>query len=182
MAAKRRVDAERLVSLGRVFKPHGITGELRFYPEVDDLDVWDGVLDADLLLRTDDGNTRPVRVESLRRHGSFFLMRLSGVPDRNAAEALGKADLLIDQDDLPPLEDNAFYHVDLEGLDVIDATSGESLGVIKSVKDDTAQAHLVVRPAQGRAFCIPLVDAFVGKIDLEAGKVEVTLPPGLMDL
>jgi 16S rRNA processing protein RimM len=55
------------------------------------------------------------------------VVRLKGVNDRNAAEALTGTELFVDRSMLPDdLEDEEFYHADLVGLSVRDDTRRRS--------------------------------------------------------
>ena len=176
-------DPNDLVTLGRVVKPHGLDGELRVYPFAESESQWDAAMDARLFLASDDRTIlRPVRLESLRPHGPFLLVRFKEIPDRTAADDVGKIDLVIHRADLPTLEEGAFYHYQLEGLSVIDSETGEALGQVGAVGETGAQDNLLVRRPDGRTFVIPFVPAFVGDVDLTAGTVKVTLPPGLIDV
>ena len=97
-------------------KPHGIRGEVavdvrtdspeeRFAPET--------VLTGKMR----DGRTRPLTVAAVRPHGGRLLVRFLEVPDRTAAEEIRGATLLIDVDELPPIDDpDEFYDHELEGL------------------------------------------------------------------
>ena len=63
------------------------------------------------------GPERSYVVESVRDHGGRLLVRLAGVADRDAADALRGTLFVVDSADLPPIEDpDEFYDHQLEGL------------------------------------------------------------------
>jgi 16S rRNA processing protein RimM len=103
--------------VGRVVKAHGVTGELVVDIRTDDPD-----------LRFAPGSSlrgRPSRggpesryvVESAREHSGRLLVRLEGIADRSAADAMRGIIFLVDTEELPPIEDpDEFYDHQLEGL------------------------------------------------------------------
>lgn len=72
-------------------------------------------------------------IESVRQHGGRLLVRLAGVADRDAADALRGSLFVIDADDLPPIDEpDTYYDHQLVGLMVQTAT-GEGVGVVTEV-------------------------------------------------
>ena len=171
-----------LVLIGRLSRPHALQGEIRVYPFCDDDAAWDVAFEQDLFLRKEDGAFLKVRMASMRPHVTFILVRFEGIADRTDAEALEKTDLFIRRAALPDLEEDAWYACDLEGLTIVDATSGATLGTVKTIQDGAAQSLLVGIAPEGQTFHIPFHAAFVQSVDRSAGSVTVSLPPGLLDL
>jgi 16S rRNA processing protein RimM len=167
----------RLVALAEVARPHGIVGELR-------LKVYN--LDSDLLLRRPpvtlrlpDGAVREASLTAVREVDKALLVRLAGVDDRNAAEALRGAQVLVRRDALPPAEDGEFYACDVEGAQVVLA-SGEAVGrVVGLTSYPTCDVLLVERAAGGKRVEVPLIAAYVKDVDVERGVVEVVTLDGL---
>jgi 16S rRNA processing protein RimM len=168
--------------VGRVAKAHGIAGEV--------------VVD----IRTDDpaarfaaGNTlrgrprrggaeRPFVVESVREHGGRLLIRLTGVEDRNAADALRGTLFLVDVADLPPIDDpDEYYDHQLEGLTVC-TVSGDEIGVITEVLHTAAGELLAIKRASGAEVLVPFVGAIVTSVSLTDGAVQIDPPDGLLEL
>ncbi len=56
----------------------------------------------------------------------MVILKLSGVDDRNAAEAMKNKDIFITEDDLLELPEDTFYIRDLIGLSVIDEEGADS--------------------------------------------------------
>ena len=183
-ATRRRFpDDSDLALLGRISKPHALGGEVRVIPDSDDAAVWETALDSPLFLTLPSSEElRPVRLESIHPHGPLLLVRIEGVNDRTEAEALHGAQIWIPRGALPQLEEDSYYHYDLIGLEVADEATGLALGRILSINEQGAQDQLVVQRPDGRDFMIPFIGAFVGAVDLKAGRLEVHLPPGLMEL
>ena len=103
-----------------------------------------------------------------------------GVDDRDAAEELIRAILWIDQDAATAApEDNAWYDHQLVGLDVV--RDGAVVGKVVRVDHFPAQDLLIVRAAGDAEVLVPFVKAIVPEVDVAAGQVVVTPPPGLFE-
>ena len=71
--------------------------------------------------RKRDGPERTYVIESAREHSGRLLVRLAGVSDRDAADALRGTVFVVDSEELPPIDDpDEFYDHQLEGLRVRD--------------------------------------------------------------
>jgi 16S rRNA processing protein RimM len=163
------------VAVAEVARPHGIKGELRLrvYNEESDL-----LLEKPpIRLVLADGTERPTKIVAARRANKAILVKLAGLVDRNAAELLRGAKLMVPRDQLAPLEDGEFYACDLEGAKVL--LAGEEIGRVKTIKDyPTCDALIVEREAK-TTLEVPLVDAYVASVDPAAGVVELVTIEGL---
>jgi 16S rRNA processing protein RimM len=160
--------SRRYVPLAEVARPHGVLGELR-------LTVYNA--DSDLLLhkppvrlRLSDGSERDARVTSARENNKALLVRLEGVVDRDQAEALRGALVCVARDAFPPLDEGEFYACDVEGAQA-KLASGEVVGTVRGLRSYPTCEVLVVERAGGRELEVPLVETFVGSIDVERGEV-----------
>ena len=76
-------------------------------------------------------------------------MRLAGVDDRDAADALRGSLFVVDSDDLPPIDEpDTYYDHQLEGLRVR-TTAGQDVGVVAEVLHTAAGELLAVDRARG---------------------------------
>ncbi|RCG30771.1 ribosome maturation factor RimM [Sphaerisporangium album] len=163
--------------VGRIGRPHGIRGEVTVEVRTDD----PGTRFAPgVSLATDPSGAGPLVVETVRWHKNILLLGFEGVFGREGAEALRGTMLVIDSDDVPPPEDpDEFYDHQLIGLAVV-TVAGEAVGEITDVLHH-GQDLLVVRRGAGEVF-VPFVKTLVPEIDLDAGRVVVDAPPGLLDV
>src|SRR4051812_21768825 len=102
--------AEDSIEVGRVGKPHGVRGELRIQLH------WshsDSLLHADdVLLVRSDGTSARYGVEHARPVPRAVLLKLRGIDDRDMADALRGAQVLVERGALPALDDDEYYLVD----------------------------------------------------------------------
>lgn len=162
------------VVVGRIGRAHGIKGELTVEVRTDEPER-----------RFAPGSsfvcgTRTLVVASSRQHSGRLLLRVEGVGDRTAAEALQGSLLEVDVDpSVVPDEDDAYYDHQLEGLSVLDH-DGSPVGVVAEVLHLPQQDLLLVRVDE-REVMVPFVAALVPTVDLDAGTLTLADVPGLLD-
>jgi 16S rRNA processing protein RimM len=168
--------------IGRIAKAHGVTGELVVDVRTDDPDER-FVAGKRLRLRRSRGGTETtVVVESVRAHGGRLLVRLQGVADRDAADALRGGLFIVDSSELPAISDpDEFYDHQLEGL-AVRTVDGDDLGTIAEVLHTAAGELLSVRKADGAEVLVPFVSAIVTSVSLADGVVQIDPPEGLLNL
>jgi 16S rRNA processing protein RimM len=168
--------------VGRVAKAHGIAGEVVVDIRTDDPAAR---FAAGKTLRgrpRRGGAERPFVVESVREHGGRLLIRLTGVEDRNAADALRGTLFLVDVADLPPIDDpDEYYDHQLEGL-TVRTVSGDEIGVITEVLHTAGGELLAIKRASGAEVLVPFVGAIVTSVSLTDGAVQIDPPDGLLEL
>jgi 16S rRNA processing protein RimM len=180
------------LTVGRVVKAHGINGEVVVESRTDDPAARfapGGTLRA----KGSGTQERTFVVDSVREHGGHLLLRLAGVADRDAADALRGSLFVIDSEDLPPIDEpDTYYDHQLEGLRVR-TTTGQDVGVVAEVLHTAAGELLAVRRSDSGEtgevigeVLVPFVTAIVPTVSLgegsEEGFVEIDPPEGLLDL
>ena len=127
------------------------------------------------------GATRSeVKVCSAAPHGrGLVLVSLDGVADRDAAEALVGARLLVPAAELPPAAEGEFYYHEVEGFSV-ETTAGEPLGVIVETFPTGLNDVWVVRDER-REYLIPVIADVVRVLDRDARRVVIEPMTGLLD-
>ncbi|OHV05154.1 ribosome maturation factor RimM [Mycobacterium talmoniae] len=169
------------LTVGRVVKAHGITGEVVVEVRTDDPDAR-FVPGAALRARKSGSPERSYVIDTVREHGGRLLVRLAGVADRDAADALRGSLFVIDSDELPPIEDpDEFYDHQLEGLRV-QTTAGQQLGTVTEVLHTAAGELLAVRREGAAELLVPFVAAIVTSVSLDAQTIEIDPPEGLLEL
>jgi 16S rRNA processing protein RimM len=169
--------------VGRVVKAHGIGGEVVVEVHTDDPGARfaSGVT---LRARQSRGDSpeRSYVVADVREHGGRLLMRLTGVDDRDAAEALRGTLFVVDSDDLPPIDEpDTYYDHQLKGLRVR-TTTGHDVGVVAEVLHTAAGELLAVQRDDDGEVLVPFVGAIVTSVSVNDGVVEIDPPEGLLEL
>jgi len=156
------------ICLGQIGAAHGVRGEVRLRSFTSDPPA----IAAYGPLETDDG--RVFAIEALKPAGDHFVVRLSGVANRDAARALANAKVYVPRERLPPPETpDEFYHADLIGLAVLDP-AGKQLGTIVGIHNFGAGDLIEIRrPEGGSTEMLPFNELTVPVVDLAAGRVVV---------
>ncbi|MBE3000068.1 ribosome maturation factor RimM [Nocardiopsis sp. HNM0947] len=167
----------RLV-VGRIGRAHGIRGDVAVEVRTDD----PGARFADgTVLLTDPASAGPLTISSTRNHSGRLLVRFEGVRDRNAAEALRGTVLQVESADVAPLDDpDEFHDHELIGL-AVQTPDGTQVGEVTDVLHHAQDVLVVERPG-GEEALVPFVGPLVPEIDVEAGRLVIDPPPGLLDL
>jgi 16S rRNA processing protein RimM len=167
--------------VGRVVKAHGVTGEVIVEVRTDDPDLRFTVGSSLRGRPSRGGPESRYVVESVREHSGRLLVRLEGVADRNAADALRGTLFVVDSEDLPPIEDpDEFYDHQLEGLQVV-TTTGIAVGSVADVLHTAAGELLSIRSEEGEVL-VPFVSAIVTSVSLTDRTIEIDPPEGLLEL
>jgi 16S rRNA processing protein RimM len=118
------------------------------------------------------GAPPPRRIDAVRRApDGTFVVAFHGIATRNDAEALRGMLVLAARADLRPPGAGEWYAADLVGLQAV-APDGRPLGRVRDVYANGAQEVLVVAAAGGDVD-VPFVDAHVGEVDLDAGRLVI---------
>jgi 16S rRNA processing protein RimM len=166
------------VVVGRVRKPHGVRGELTAEVLSDVERRFD--VGESLIVRLADGSSHIVEVASSRAHGDLRILRFEGDETRDDVETLRGAHLEVARASVPEAPEGAFYYYELTGCEVRDRTAGV-LGRVGDVLEDGGGWLLEVERGADRLL-IPFVEAYLVEVDIAGRRIQVELPPGLIEL
>ncbi|MFD4292713.1 ribosome maturation factor RimM [Rhodococcus sp. NPDC058505] len=169
--------------IGRVAKSHGIRGELAVEIRTDEPELRFAVGAVLRGRKPRDRKLTDYTVEAAREHSGRLLLRVRGVDDRTAADAMRGTLFVVDTADLPPSDDpDSFYDHELEGLEVR-LGDGSVVGTVVEVLHSAAGELLSVRPVGSDTgeILIPFVTAIVPTVSVAGGYVEIDPPEGLLD-
>ena len=167
--------------VGRLVKAHGLKGALKIelYTDAPEQRFVPGARFTLQVPATSDWHGRTLTLAELRWYNGQPVGFFEGVADRTAAESLVKAILWVEQStDELPVEDDAWYDHQLVGLRV--ERDGVVVGRVARVDHLPAQDLLAVATDAGEVL-VPFVSALVPTVDVAAGLVVVTPPPGLFE-
>jgi 16S rRNA processing protein RimM len=162
--------------VGEILTVHGIQGELRVLPLTDDPSRMEEL--TRVYCRNAKG-THVLHLQSVRYHRACAIMKFKEIPDRTAAEEYRGAWLWIPKSERRKLPPDRFYQDQLLDMEVLDEQD-QSLGRIKEIIQTGANDVFVVKEVKGE-WLLPALKSIVNKVDVEAGKMWVKLPPGLRE-
>lgn len=161
------------VLIGTIGRAHGLRGEVSVRVRTDEPERRFAA-GAPVLIEG-----RPRTVDAVRWHSGTLLIRLAGVSDRTAAEALAGTELWARvRADAVPEEADAYYDRQLIGLTVLDA-SGTEVGTVADVLHLPAQDVIAVATPAGERL-VPFVAELVPLVDLERRVIQVADVAGLL--
>jgi 16S rRNA processing protein RimM len=150
-----------LVSIGRVGRPHGLDGS--FF--VEGPSDRDGAFAVGTVVQVDG---EPAKIVGSKRGAQ-------GRPVIKLDRAVARgATLAVRRDELPELEEDAYYTFQLVGL-VVEEDDGRVVGRVSDVVEYPANDVLEL----DSGLSLPLVEACVRQVDIERGRIVIA--PGFAD-
>lgn len=168
-----------LVVIGEATRAHGLRGELRVVPQTDHPERFERIRECILWdPRHDDRRVR--RVRGVRRQGDVVLLSLEGCDSPEAAAVLaGRLVALPRAEALPPPPGHV-YPWQLVGCRVT-TEDGRVVGELSAVDSAPGQVLWVVQGPE-REHLIPAVPEIVIEVDVDAKRVVIRPPEGLLEL
>ena len=167
------IKEDEVYKIGRIGKPHGISGEvtLRFSD-----DVFDRV-DADYLVLMVDGILVPFFIEEYRfRSDEVALVKIEDIDTKDRASELTGCDVFFPRH-LADAGDDVLTWSQIVGYDIVDVLSDKTIGRIEAVDETTINTLLELSDGT----LIPAADEFIEDIDHEERKLMMRLPEGLVN-
>lgn len=172
------------ITIGQIINTHGNRGELKIRPITDDASRFEELktiyaIDPANEKKTDRmEDRRPLTIQTVRFHKNMVLITFKEIADMNQAEAVKGYYLQLPESELKPLPEGRYYIYQLEGLKVYEGD--QCYGTLVEVLQPGSNDVYVVRDDQ-REILVPALKTVIQKVDLAAGRMDVILPPGLLD-
>jgi 16S rRNA processing protein RimM len=164
------------VCLGVVTAAHGVRGAVKvksFAQRPKDVAAYGPLEDEDGAARFTLRVIGPAKAD-------VVIAKLSGIDDRDTADALRGARLYLPREALPAPAEEEYYHADLIGLAAV-LGDGARLGEVRAVHDFGAGDTLEIARPEGQPVMVPFTRAIVPVVDMAAGRLVVDPPEGLLD-
>ena len=166
------------ISIGRVTKTHGLKGDLKFYPSINE--TWVAkIKQIRLSLENPLINFNNYQIHSISGKDSPLIIKFKDVDSIEDASLLTGQTLYISQDKFPELPEDEYYWFQIEGLKVFDE-SGRYYGNIEEIIRTGSNDVYVVRDDE-KELLLPMIDSVVKVINLEEGKLIFHPMEGLFD-
>ncbi|MDA1215942.1 MAG: ribosome maturation factor RimM [Chloroflexi bacterium] len=158
------------MQVGIVAGVHGRLGRIRISPTTDNPDRFRP--NAVVYIQE-----RPHTIRRVIPNDPFLLLQVSEVDTIEDALALTGALIEVPDADVPSLPEDAYYHFQLLGLEVCDA-SGTRLGTLTQVLTTGANDVYVIIN-EGNELLLPAIGDVIISVGLEQGRMTVAPPEGL---
>lgn len=180
MSTQNKSAMDNAVILGKLGSAYGIRGWLRVFSSTEDAE---SIFDYQPWFIQQAGKWVAIELEGWRNHSQDLVIKIKGVDDRDAANALVNREIAVDESQLPVLDEGDYYWKDLMGCQVV-TVAGYELGSVTAMMETGSNDVLVVKANLKDAFgikerLIPFLDGQVIKtVDLAAKTIEVDWDPG----
>lgn len=164
------MSATDFITIGTVTAPHGVRGEVRVKIETDFPERFTDSARLRFLFPSQ-ATPKTLEVEEARPHKGMILLKLVGHDDREAAERLRGARVVIARDEVRPLPEGTWYIFDLEGLDVY-TRDGAYLGVLTEVLHPGGNDVYLVKHG-ARETLLPAIKQVIVDVDLTRRRMTV---------
>ncbi|MFZ5698919.1 MAG: ribosome maturation factor RimM [Pseudomonadota bacterium] len=163
-----------ILKVGRILAAFGIKGWVKVHS---DTAPRENLLDYAPWHLWRNDRWQEIEVAEAQAHSKGIVVRLRGIEDRSAAEALAGIDIGVSAESLPALPEGEFYWRDLIGLAVVN-TEGVLFGVVGELLETGANDVLVVKPCEGSVDQVqrlmPWVQGeVVQRVDMAAQRITV---------
>jgi len=163
------------VSIGKIVKAHGLKGALKVVPYGETLTTLEPGFSV--VAAGGDGRTQVYTVKAAQRDKRYLLLFLSGIENRDQAEALKGAVLCMEKARLPKLEAGTYYWADIIGCEVF-TIEDEYIGSVQTIIPTAGNDVYVVTNGEDEIL-IPALEWVVLSVDTDDRTIRVDLPEGL---
>jgi 16S rRNA processing protein RimM len=200
------------LEIGTVVGAQGLKGELRIYPSSDFPERFEKPGRRWLQNPNTQEIEQVELVSGRNIPGkNLYVITIEDIEDRSKVEALKGYKLLVKKSDRLPLEEDEYHVSDLVGLEVYDRETQENIGVVIEIysagndllevklhqqatnseelksnsEDDLLDSKKIKKKAKSSkptTVFIPFVKEIVPVVDLKSNRIEITPPPGLLEL
>ena len=172
------------LAVGLLKKPHGVKGDVLVYPLTD---APEQVFTVGRRLTVLDGQGQPtgksLEVTVARDYHRAWLLHFRGIEDRTALEQMRERFLGIPAGEGRELAEGEFRLHELEGMTVVlREDRSQVIGPVHTVYEAPQGYLLGVRTEAGKEHLIPFTPAVVRRVDRAARQIQITPPPGLLEL
>lgn len=117
-------------------------------------------------------------------HKGGVVLHFAGIDSISAAETLAGLVVAIPRAERAPLGEDEVYISDLIGCVLVDVAGAEPLtvGEIEDVDRTAGPAPLLVVQGKSGEVLVPFAASYLRKVDMDARRVEMALPEGLVEL
>jgi 16S rRNA processing protein RimM len=177
-ASDNRTQTEDVV-IARIIKARGIRGEVACDIETDFPERFQ-TLDRVTVLMPDERRLA-LALEDHWFHKDRVILKFEGYDTMTAAGELVGGRLVISEADGLELEEDEFYEYQVVGADVV-TIAGEKIGIVTRLMRTGGTDLLVIEGEGEREILVPFANDICTEVDVDARRITINPPEGLLDL
>lgn len=165
---------EDVFQVGVISTTHGMAGEVKVFPTTDDMNRFKKLKEVIL----DTGKeTQLLHIQQVRFFKNMVIVKFKEFRSINDVERLRGKSLYVTRENAVKLQKDEYFIADMIGIQVV-SDEGEDLGILQDVMQTGANDVYVVEK-DGEELLIPAIKDCILSVNVEEGKMEVHLLPGL---
>lgn len=166
-----------MIALGKIIGFQGKKGELRlkFYPGSEKL-IGPGIK----IYVGPENQAVPYRVESTRKKGGFFVIKLEKIDSPEDALELNGQEINIEEERLPRLQDGEYYEYQLVGC-AVRTKEDKEIGRVAGFWEISGKTLMVVHSGE-EEILVPFETSICYEVDLKQRVIRIDPPEGLLNL
>lgn len=118
----------RFLSVGTVTGAYSLSGELKIKPNTEHPHIFSRM--EYLLLSADNELKRSLKIEYIKPHGNFIIVKAEGIDTETAAKSLKGLSVSVTEDMVPEAGDGEIYWYEIDGSKVV-SDSGKTIGILR---------------------------------------------------
>lgn len=163
--------------IGGIVGVHGLKGALKTVIHSDSLSIFEP--GDPIHVKLPGGGETVYTLKAIRPHKRIALCFLEGIDGADSARELVGAELFMDRDRFPELDEETWYWTDLIGLSVF-SVEEEFLGRVESIlQTGSNDVYVVKKPGGAGEILVPALSSVVLSVDIAGKTMHVDLPEGL---
>lgn len=168
---------EDVFCIGKIAKPHGLRGEVRF---MFTNDAWD-TAECEYLICDVDGILVPFYIEEYRfKSDSVAFVKFEDIDSVDAVQFLVGCDVFMERKDITESDEDEVPLSYFIGYKVVNAEDNKLIGEITDIDDNTENWLFIIEKEDGSEVMIPAHEDFISEIRQEENLLMVDLPEGLI--
>jgi len=177
LSKSKKISANDLIPIGKIVRPHGVSGRLKAISYSGRGDAFAGA--GTVYIRGASGAVQGYKLLEFSPHKNSFLLLLEGITSLERSEEIRDAEILIRKDELVR-EPDEFFWFELIGLGVY-LEDGAKLGSITEIIPTGSNDIYVVRHENGEKILVPAIHDVVCEVDLEGGRMVIAPLEGMIE-
>ena len=167
---------DKYFEIGQIVNTNGLKGFVKVKPFTDDIKEFETFETIYVQKKTE---LIEFKIESVRYAKNMVLLKLKGIDDIDSAAALRNLYIKVSREQLPELQENSYYIVDLLECEVV-TVEGEILGKMDDVFNTGSNDIYVVKNEKGKQILLPAIKEVIKNVDIPNRKITVKLMEGLI--
>lgn len=167
-----------MVVVGRIARPHGLKGRVVINPDTDFVEA--RFASGSTMWTRSGADAELLTVVESRTQGGRAVVAFAGFARVEDVERLAGLELRVPEDTLRPLGPGMYYEHQLAGC-AVETTTGEVVGIVARVEGGPGGSRLIIDGSRGE-IQIPLAVEICTAVDIEAKRIRIEPPPGLLEL